>query len=178
MYCPRCGTQAIETTKFCRSCGLPLTPVTSYVTTGGTMPLQSPPVPTDNSLQSTAKGFWNSLPPGQQMAASILAFIFSVPVLGILAGGRLAGIAAVLMPLGIIWSVMYFGQKKREWERMKAAQPTQAYVSPPTQTYQAPAPPPVQTNPLATDTPPAQHWTPPSVTEEATQPLPPPRQAQ
>ncbi len=174
MYCPRCGTQAIETTKFCRSCGLAMTPVTTYVATGGTAPLTPPPMATDASPMSTAKGFWQKLPPTQQMMASILAFIFAIPFLGVFAGGRMAGMAAILMPLGIVWSVLYFRAKQREMEQrfQQNHPPSQMYAPPPTTTqqpaYQAP---PLRTNPLA-DTPPPRQPVPNSVTEEETQRLP------
>jgi hypothetical protein len=174
MYCPRCGTQAIETTKFCRSCGLAMTPVTTYVATGGTAPLTSP-LPTDDSPLSTVKGFWQKLPPNQQMIASILAFIFAVPFLGVFAGGRLAGMAAILMPLGIVWSVLYFRAKQRESDqrRFQSQPPPQMYTPPTPTTTQQPAyqVPPVRTNPLA-DTPPQRPTVPNSVTEEETQRLP------
>lgn len=183
MYCPRCGTQAIETTKFCRSCGLALSPVTTYVATGGTAPLTPPTVPMDATSVSTAKGFWEKLPPNQQMVASILAFIFAIPFLGAFAGGRLAGMAAILMPLGIVWSVLYFRAKQRELEQRFH----QLHRPPLAQTYTPPPgmpqpvniqPPPLRTNPLA-DGPPLRQHVPSSVTEEETQRLPPPpRQAQ
>jgi hypothetical protein len=174
MYCPRCGTQAIETTKFCRSCGLAMTPVTTYVATGGTAPLTPPPVPMDSSPMSTAKGFWQKLPPNQQMIASILAFIFAIPFLGVFAGGRLAGMAAILMPLGIVWSVLYFRAKQREMaQRFYPPQPTAQMYTPPPTTAPQPAyqVPPLRTNPL-TDTPPARPTVPTSVTEDETQRLP------
>lgn len=176
MYCPRCGTQAIETTKFCRSCGLSMTPVTTYVATGGTAPLTPPTAPMDSTPMSTAKGFWAKLPPHQQMVASILAFIFAIPFLGVFAGGRLAGMAAILMPLGIVWSILYFRAKQREQEqRLHQHQPTAQMYTPPQSTaqqatYQVP-PPPLRTNPL-TDTPPPRQHVPNSVTEEETQRLP------
>ncbi|HEX4948776.1 MAG TPA: zinc-ribbon domain-containing protein [Blastocatellia bacterium] len=181
MYCPRCGTQAVETTKFCRSCGLSLTPVTTYVATGGTAPLTPPPMHADITHTSSARSFWDKLPPYQQMIASILAFIFAVPFLGVFAGGRLAGMAAILMPLGIIWSVLYFRAKQRELEQRhhQAAQmytpPTTAFQSPPPVAVPTPQP---RTNPLADNTP-VPPYVPPSVTEQETQRLPqPPRQAQ
>lgn len=42
MYCPRCGSQNTETTKYCRQCGLPLQQVSGYVATGGTGALAQP----------------------------------------------------------------------------------------------------------------------------------------
>lgn len=178
MYCPRCGTQAIETTKFCRRCGLALSPVTTYVATGGTAPLTPPTLLIDSSPTSTAKGFWAKLPPNQQMVASILAFIFAIPFLGVFAGGRLAGMAAILMPLGIVWSILYFRAKQREMEQrfhQLHHPPTPQMYRPPQPSsqqaaYQVP-PPPLRTNPLADAPPPRQH-VPTSVTEEETQRLP------
>src|SRR6185503_5824058 len=43
MYCPRCGSQNTEATKFCRQCGLALTQVIDYVSTGGTGTFARPP---------------------------------------------------------------------------------------------------------------------------------------
>ena len=173
MYCPRCGTQAVETLKFCRSCGLALVPVTNYVTTGGTAPLTPPPISSTNLPVSTARGFWEKLPPNQQMIASILGFIFAVPFLGVLAGGRLAGMAAILMPLGIVWSVLYFRAKQKEFEQRWRQPVAQMYTPPQPSVFQTP---PLHTNPLA-DAPPVHPPT--SVTEGETQRLPPPpRQAQ
>ncbi len=172
MYCPRCGTQAIETPKFCRSCGLALSPVTTYVATGGTAPLTPPPL--TSAPTSGVRSFWDQLPPRQQMKASILAFIFAIPFLGVFGGGRMAGMAATLMPLGIIWSVWYFKAKQRELEqRQLHHSPTPQMYTPPQPTpvaYQAPPPPP-RTNPLA-DAPPPRPHVPSSVTEEETQRLP------
>jgi hypothetical protein len=124
------------------------------------------------------------------MVASILSFIFAIPVLGVLAGGRLAGLAAILMPLGIIWSVLYFRAKQREFEQRHPPQTAQMYTPPQpaafhtppqaTASYTPPAaaqPPLPRTNPLA-ESASAHQYVPPSVTEQETQPLPPPRQAQ
>lgn len=175
MYCPRCGTQVNETTKFCRSCGLALVPVTNYVATGGTAPLTPPPVTAAGAPLSPARSWWQKLPPGQQMIASILAFIFSVPVLGILAGGRLAGLAAILMPLGIIWSVLYFRAKQKELDQ-RLATAAQVYAPPQPTAFQTPpqsVATPMHTNPLEQPSP-SPYVAPPSVTEEETQRLPPP----
>ncbi len=183
MYCPRCGTQVIETTKFCRSCGLALTPVTTYVATGGTAPLTPPPLYAETTSTSTARSFWNKLPPSQQMIASILSFIFAIPVLGVLAGGRLAGLAAILMPLGIIWSVLYFRAKQREFDQRHPQPTAQMYTPPQPAAFHTPSQstathtPLPRTNPLAEATS-AHPYVPPSITEQETQPLPPPRQAQ
>ncbi|MGH9847764.1 MAG: zinc-ribbon domain-containing protein, partial [Blastocatellia bacterium] len=46
MYCPRCGMQNTETTKFCRQCGLSLAQITGFVSSGGTGALAGPPPPT------------------------------------------------------------------------------------------------------------------------------------
>lgn len=193
MYCPRCGTQAIETTKFCRSCGLALTPVTTYVATGGTAPLTPPPTSFEATPARSARSFWDKLPPNQQMIASILAFIFAIPFLGVFAGGRLAGMAAILMPLGIIWSILYFRAKQREFEQRHQHPSAHLYTPPQSAaTHTPPQPatfhhtppagtqavPPTRTNPLA-DATPVPPYAPPSVTEQETQRLPPPpRQAQ
>lgn len=112
MYCPRCGTQAQDTTKFCRSCGLALTPITTYVVSGGTTSLQPPGPEIPKSEHPWLRAF-QELEPKQQRTFSILFFVFLVPLLAVLSGifpplRALVPLAAVGMPLGIVWSVMRY----------------------------------------------------------------------
>lgn len=193
MFCPRCGTQAAETIKYCRTCGLPLQPLTSYLASGGTAPLNPEVVsgqtsPTINQL----KAFWMGLSPKQQMIVSILFFVFLPGILAVLGGlpwpfhllHSLVPLAGVIMPVGIVWSVLH---AKSVEARLKAQQASAINTSqlnqftdprltaphlqaPP---YQAPASP-SQTIPLQGATP--IHG---SVIEDETQRLPqPPRQNQ
>src|SRR5262249_5297474 len=55
MYCPRCGSQNTDTTKFCRQCGLPLAQVMDYVAVGGTGALARPPSPPPPPLLETSE---------------------------------------------------------------------------------------------------------------------------
>lgn len=154
MYCPRCGMAAMETTKYCKSCGLPLMPVYNYVSGGGTGALVPP---------SPEAGPPPGMTPKQRMILTILFCAFSPAIFGTLGaalgmdnlGAALAGISAVLMPLGIVWAVFYFKAQMRRLESQSARalmpQVPLAYVPPPLQTHAQPLPP-HRTNPL--DAPP------------------------
>ena len=187
MYCPRCGTQLSEAPKFCRSCGLPMLAVNDYVSTGGTMPLQpifQEETPVSNNPIAR---FWNKFEPRQQMTITILLCAFSTPILAI-AGDtigfleKLVPLAAILTPVGIIFSVMYFKAKQKELER-RFVNASHAQVP----VYQPLAPPPLQmpTQPMTQVLPsqstlPIQSKTPDfsSVTDDETQRLTPPRAQQ
>jgi hypothetical protein len=149
MYCPRCGTAVTETTKYCKGCGLPMAQLYAYVTSGGTSALTPPP-------QEVPAG---ALTYRQQKILTILAFVFAPALLPIIASpvsgdlaGWLAGIAAVLMPLGIVWANFYFNAKIRRQEATTAAPPRVPPPRPlaaPPPVYQPPQPlPPHRTNPL------------------------------
>ncbi len=184
MYCPRCGTQLSEAPKFCRSCGLPMLAVNDYVNTGGAMPMSQivqEEAPTSNNPIAR---FWNKFEPRQQMTMTILLCAFSTPILAI-AGDtigfleKLVPLAAILTPVGIIFSVMYFKAKQKELER-RFVNAAHAQVP----LYQPLAPPPLQmpTQPMTQVLPPQsamplQSTTPihGSVTEDETQRLTPPR---
>lgn len=180
MYCPRCGTQANQTTKFCRSCGLALIPVINYVSQGGTTALQPPPPPEAPTSNNPLLKAFQELEPKQQRTLSILFFIFLVPMLGVLSGifppfRALIPIAAIGMPIGIVWSVMrYKAIEKRlqqqAYQNAMSAQMNSYPSTPATPTYQPPQTTPI-TNQLAE--PPAYPTpVPPSITEEETQRLP------
>lgn len=139
MYCPRCGTQANETTKFCRSCGLALTPLNGYVASGGTMPLQPlapPAMPAPPKSENPLLRAYQELEPKQQMVFSILFFVFLVPLLGVLGGifppfRALVPLAAMGMPLGIVWSVMRYKAIERRLLQQRQAPPFQPQSPPP-----------------------------------------------
>jgi len=177
MFCPRCGSPNPDTTKFCRQCGLALQPLTGYVASGGTASLQPPPRSGDVISKAT-----DGLTPKQQMILLIMMFVMSPAIFGTLGLGRLSGISAVLIPIGVVFAVMrYKAQQRRLQEEMMAQQPMYppmpqqmppitAYNLPPAaqqpipQTYQQPVyhqPSPPPTNPLG----------PSSVTEDETRRL-------
>jgi hypothetical protein len=162
IYCPQCGSGMPETTKYCRNCGLPLAQLTGYVATGGTAPIAPPPT------QPTERRFQENMTPGQRLFLTIMLMIFSIPVFGILAGfggpfhifGYLAGLAAVLLPVGITLAVIDYKNRVRRLSPPMPFAPQQFQTPPaPPQfqpTYQPPAPQPHpqplpsdQTNPLA-----------------------------
>lgn len=163
MFCPRCGSSNSDTTKFCRQCGLPLTRVTDYVASGGTAPLTHSP-----SSQSRITKSIEWMTPKQQMIVTILLLVFSPAIFGVLdgligIGGGLAGISAVLMPIGIVLAVFRYSYQKRHLRKPQVQQnQPQPLLQP--EPYNPPiATPP--TNPIAT---PVQG----SVTEDETQRFP------
>jgi hypothetical protein len=138
IYCPQCGSGMSETTKFCKNCGLPLAQLSIYVQTGGTAPLAAPP-----AGQPQHPGFFESLTPKQRLVLTIMLMIFSIPVFGLMAGlggpfqvfGYLAGLAAVLMPVGILLAVIDYRN------RLRRLQPP---IPAPAQFIEPPAPPQFQ----------------------------------
>ena len=117
MYCPRCGSQNTDATKFCRQCGLPLAQVSDYVAAGGTGALASPPsLP---PLPETSE----ALALKQQRTLTILGVCIAPVVFAILANevfrvGDLAGIPFLLVPIGIVWArFRYKMQLRRLQER-------------------------------------------------------------
>ncbi|MBK6797897.1 MAG: zinc ribbon domain-containing protein [Acidobacteria bacterium] len=164
MFCPRCGSQNTDTTKYCRQCGLPLTQLTGYVATGGTAPLQ--PLPPLQQASSALSKMTEGLSPKQKMVMRILLFVFSTAIFGALGelipfAVRLAPVAGVMMIFGILWSVFSY---KAEVQRLSQSQPI-----PPQplfqQNYQPPQIAPSPTNKIANPMR-------PSVTEDETQKLP------
>lgn len=143
MYCPRCGSPNTDTTKFCRQCGLGLTQVTGYVASGGTA--QLPTSPAQNPSNPLAKAT-DGMTPKQKMILTILLLVFSPAIFGTLGGvtglgelgGALAGISAVLMPIGIVFTVMRYKAQQR---RLQEAQ-QQMYPQMPMQTMMPPYPQP------------------------------------
>src|SRR5262245_16789305 len=109
MFCPNCGAQAAENTKYCRQCGLPLNRLAEYVASRGTTPLVAPPTePTFEPIAKNALG----LTPKQQMVLTIMLFVFMPGLFGVLGQlvgwHQLPGIPGVLVPLGIVWAVFRY----------------------------------------------------------------------
>lgn len=153
MFCPNCGAQTTESTKYCRQCGLPLSRLVEYVASRGTAPLVSPP--TEPASGSIAKDTFG-LTPKQQLILTIMLFVFVPGIFGVLGEligmHQLAGIPGVLMPLGIIWAVFRYKNQMRLWrsqelQQLYGQQPQfqpqsfQPPISRP-QAYQSPAAPP------------------------------------
>lgn len=165
MFCPRCGSPNPDTTKFCRQCGLGLQQVTGYVASGGTAPLPTPPPTAANPIAKVTEG----LMPKQKMILLIMLMVMSPAIFGTLGLGWLSGISAVLMPIGIVFTVMWYKAQQRKLQA--AMMSHQMY--PPVQPYQMPAqmPPPVAPYglPQAGQPPIPQNYQPPVY-----QPAPPP----
>jgi zinc-ribbon domain len=117
MYCPRCGSQNTDATKFCRQCGLPIAQVSDYVAAGGTGALARPTAPP--SLPETSE----MLALKQQRTLTILGVCIAPIVFAILADevfrvGDIAGLPFLLVPLGIVWArFRYKMQLRRMQER-------------------------------------------------------------
>jgi zinc-ribbon domain len=94
MFCPRCGVQIVETTKFCKSCGMALASVMDFVAGGGASPFGA------SSWTSALSGFSS----GQKVWLLTLALIFS-PIL----------LAAVpfMVPIAIVWMMLQYNLQKR-----------------------------------------------------------------
>jgi hypothetical protein len=116
MYCPRCGSQNTDTTKFCRQCGLPLAQVMDYVATGGTGAFTRPPSPQPPPpLLETSE----MLGLKQKKVLTILSVCIAPVVFGILAGnllglGEFAGIPFMLVPVGIVWANFRYKMRLRQ----------------------------------------------------------------
>lgn len=146
MYCPRCGSPNTDTIKFCRQCGLALQQVTGYVASGGTGALTPPPQTSLNPIAKATDGFT----PKQKMILTILLLVFSPAIFGTFGavtgleefGAALAGISAVLMPIGIVFTVMRYKAQK---QRLAQAQMQYAPMPPgqmqPQMPYQSVVPP-------------------------------------
>jgi hypothetical protein len=117
MFCPRCGSQNTDATKFCRQCGLPLAQVSDYVAAGGTGAIARPPAPPP--LPETSE----MLALRQQRILTILGVCIAPVVFAILANevfkfGDISGIPFLLVPIGIVWArFRYKMQLRRLQER-------------------------------------------------------------
>jgi zinc-ribbon domain len=120
MYCPRCGSENTEQTKFCRQCGLPLQQITDYVATGGSgtlaQPLSQQPPPA--VLRETSE----MVALKQKRILAILSICIA-PVIIAIIGERLnveelAAIPFMLTPIGLAWAIFrYKAQLRRLQER-------------------------------------------------------------
>ncbi|MDX2034301.1 MAG: zinc ribbon domain-containing protein [Blastocatellia bacterium] len=143
MFCPRCGTQNPEATKFCRQCGLGLASLTGYVATGGTgaltvPPPAAPPVPVQ--LPETSE----MIALRQKRALTILASIFLPMICTILAEetanqGDVFSVSFLLIPFGITWAIY---QYKAQLRRLQEEQLRQYYGGAPQAAYPPPVPAP------------------------------------
>jgi hypothetical protein len=104
MFCPKCGIQIIETTKFCKSCGLALGTMTDFVISGGASSLGA----------SEAPGALSGFSSGQKLWLATLALIFS-PVL-LLA-------VPFFVPIAIVWMMLQYSLQKRRLAAQAAVQP-------------------------------------------------------
>lgn len=140
MFCPRCGSPNPDATKFCRKCGLGLQQLTGYVASGGTAPLPPPQTGSADLISKATDG----LTPKQQMILLIMMFAMSPAIFGTLGLGRLSGISAVLIPIGIVFVVMrYKAQQRKLQETMMAQQsmyPPMQQQMPPVTPYSLPQP--------------------------------------
>lgn len=137
MYCPRCGSQNTDATKFCRQCGLPLAQVSDYVAAGGTgalaRPTAPPPLPETSEMLALK----------QQRILTIISVCIAPVVFAILADevfrvGDIAGLPFLLVPLGIVWArFRYKTQLRRLQERQLQEYYAQQHQSMP---QQAPTP--------------------------------------
>jgi hypothetical protein len=115
MYCPRCGSQNTDSTKFCRQCGLSLAQVMDYVAAGGTGALVQPPISPPPHLTETSEML--ALKHKKTLAilsiciAPITWAIFASNILGI---DELAAIPFMLLPIGIIWAKSHFKMRLRQ----------------------------------------------------------------
>lgn len=128
MFCPRCGTENKEGTRFCRQCGLSTGPIANYVSTGGTAPLS--PLPTEMISEPAEV---NGLPYKPRMILAIIFFAMSPAIFAVLGDSLgikfledgMAAIAAVTMPIWITWTVYHYKAKQRQLENQIAQQKMQ-----------------------------------------------------
>lgn len=141
MYCPRCGSQNTDATKFCRQCGLPLAQVMDYVATGGTGAFAQPPAPPPPPppLPETSE----MLALKQKRILTILSvctapILFAIIADEVLKLGDIAGIPFLLVPIGIVWAMFRY---KMQLRRLQERQLQEYYAQQHQQTpQQAPTP--------------------------------------
>src|SRR5262245_27910002 len=104
MFCPKCGVQIAETTKFCKSCGMALAPVIDFVASGGTTSLGA------SWLTNALSGF----SPAQKLWLVTLLLIFSPMLL-------LA--FPLFVPIAIVWMVLRHSMQRRSPGEPAAIQP-------------------------------------------------------
>lgn len=154
MFCPRCGVQIVETTRFCKSCGMALAPVIDFVASGGTRSFG------DSGLTGALSGF----SPAQKVLLFALMLVFSPILIGVL---------PFFVPIAIVWMILRHNEKKRHVVAPAAVppyfQPPQVQPPPTNLIYgsQPPAPQPaLQTGPLISEAAPG------SVVEDETRRFP------
>ncbi len=142
MYCPNCGSLAAEGTKFCRQCGLSLNRLAEYIASGGT----------DTHLPQSSERKAGRLTPTQQLVLTIMFFVFTPALFGVIGQQigmeEMAGIPAVLMPLGIVWACFHYKNQRRrlrENEVHRTLEPVTQNLQ--AQLYQPPLPS-APTNPV------------------------------
>ncbi len=127
MYCPRCGTANTETIKFCRQCGLPIAQVGSFVASGGTGALVSPPAMHQQSLPVQLAETSEMLALKQKRILTIMAMIL-LPILLAIIGEEMANAGEVfaatflLIPLGVTWAVYHYKTQLRRLQEKQLQQ--------------------------------------------------------
>jgi zinc-ribbon domain len=161
MYCPRCGSQNTDATKFCRNCGLSLAQVTDYVAAGGTGALGQPTSPPPPLMETS-----EMLALKHKRILTILSVCIGPVVFAAIGDslrlGDIVGIPFLLIPIGIVWaSFRYKMQLRRLQERQlqeyHANQQSQQTATPKLIIQPPPNQPPIgqprldapRTNPLA-----------------------------
>jgi hypothetical protein len=124
MYCPRCGSQNTDATKFCRQCGLPIAQVSDYVATGGTGAIARPssPLPLSETSEMLALRQKRTLTILSVCIAPIIFAIIGDELLGL---DDFAGIPFLLVPVGIVWAVFRY---KMQLRRLQERQLQQYYA--------------------------------------------------
>jgi hypothetical protein len=135
MYCPRCGSQNTDATKFCRQCGLPLAQVADYVAAGGTGALSQPTSPQPPPLMDTSE----MLALKHKRTLTILSVCIGPVVLAAIGDslklGDIVGIPFLLIPIGIVWASFRYKMRLR---RLQERQLQEYYAN--QQSQQAPGP--------------------------------------
>lgn len=124
MFCPRCGSQNTDTTKFCRQCGLAMTQVTGYVASGGTGSLVPPPAmhapaPPVQASRNPISKLTEGMTPKQKKVLAILGFVFLPGFFAVADIEFMVPIAGVFMILGIVWASIYFKNQERRLQNQQ-----------------------------------------------------------
>ena len=148
MYCPRCGSQNTDTTKFCRQCGLSLVQVMDYVAAGGTGALTRPPYqpPPPPPLIETSE----MLALKNKKTLTILSICIAPIIFAILSdelfhSSTLVPMPFMLIPIGIVWAKFRYRMQlrrlqERQLQEYYAHQQYQQSMPQQAMPQQAPAP--------------------------------------
>ena len=120
MYCPRCGSQNTDTTKFCRQCGLPLVQVMDYVAAGGTGALTRPPYqsPPPHLIETSEMLALKNKKTLTILSICIAPIIFAILSDELFHSSTLVPMPFMLIPIGIVWAKFrYRMQLRRLQER-------------------------------------------------------------